>query len=148
MFNLLKSLTISQQLSSFLLLSKIVCHYKSLAPFKSMPTKKSNHHFKGKCPYIHAGTIKPMRIKDILTKNRLFSVCQYFRKLKYLLLSLSLSLSLSFSISLSLTFLSIFTPFLFPLKIDFSNQQDKKIFYPSSLGKIHDLLVLVTNSAI
>ena len=29
----------------------------------------SNHDFKEKCPYINAGTIEPMPIKDILTKN-------------------------------------------------------------------------------
>ena len=42
-------LTIYQQ-RSFLLLCKILCHYKSLTPSKSMP-KKSNHDFKGKYPY-------------------------------------------------------------------------------------------------
>ena len=45
-----------------------LCHYKSLTPSKSMP-QMSNHDFKGKCPYIHAGTIEPMRIKDILKKK-------------------------------------------------------------------------------
>ena len=47
-------------------------------PSKSMP-QKSNHTFKGKYPYIRAGTLKPMRMKDILTKNRFFAVLQCFR---------------------------------------------------------------------
>ena len=28
--------------------------------------------FKEKCPYIHSGTIEPMRIKDIFTKKTFF----------------------------------------------------------------------------
>ena len=44
---------------------------KSLTPSKSMPQKR-NHDFTEKYPYIRAGAFKPMRIKDILTKNRYF----------------------------------------------------------------------------
>ena len=36
-----------------------------------MPQKR-NHDFTERYPGIKAGTYKPMRIKDILTKNRLF----------------------------------------------------------------------------
>ena len=42
-----KSLTIYQQLWSYLLLCKVSDHYKSLMPSKSMP-QKSNHDFKEK----------------------------------------------------------------------------------------------------
>ena len=39
--------------------------------------QKSNHDFKEKCPYMHAGKSEPMRIKEILTKN--ITVRQRFR---------------------------------------------------------------------
>ena len=42
--------------------------FASLTPSKSMP-QTSNHDFRVKCHYIHAGTIEPMRIKNILTKT-------------------------------------------------------------------------------
>ena len=35
-----------------------------MTPSKSMP-QKSNHDLKEKCPYIHVGTIEPMRIKPV-----------------------------------------------------------------------------------
>ena len=36
--------------------------------------------FKEKYPYVHVGTLEPMFIKDISTKNSLFAVLrQYFR---------------------------------------------------------------------
>ena len=49
-------------------LCNILCHYKHLTPSKSMP-QQNNHDLKEKCPYIHAGTMEPMRIKDILIKT-------------------------------------------------------------------------------
>ena len=56
----------------------ILCHCKSLMPSKSM-SQKSNHNFMKKYPYIRIGTLKPMRIKDILTKARFFAVRQRFK---------------------------------------------------------------------
>ena len=51
-----------------------------LTPFKSM-FHKSYHDIKEKYPCVHVGTLKAMRIKDILTKNRFFlpyaSVLEY-----------------------------------------------------------------------
>ena len=41
--------------------------FKYLTPSKSVP-QKSNHGFE-KYPYVRAGTLQPMRIKDILTNN-------------------------------------------------------------------------------
>ena len=38
---------------------------------KSMP-KKSNHDMKKKCPYVHEGTLVPMRMKNILTRSAIF----------------------------------------------------------------------------
>ena len=52
-------------------------NFKSLAPSKSTPQKR-NHGFTERYPNIKAGTYKPMRIKDILTKNRFFAVRQRF----------------------------------------------------------------------
>ena len=46
-------------------------HFKSLVPSKLMPQKR-NHDFTERYPNIKAGTYEPMRIKDILTKNRFF----------------------------------------------------------------------------
>ena len=66
-----KSLTIYQQLWSFLVLCKILWHYKSLAPSKSMPQKR-NHDFTERSPSIKAGTYEPTRIKDILIQNQFF----------------------------------------------------------------------------
>ena len=64
----------------FLLFCKILSHYMSLTPSKSIP-QKSNHDFKEKYPYVRAVAIKPMCIKDILTKTRDFlpyaSVLEY-----------------------------------------------------------------------
>ena len=57
---------------------QILCHYKSLTPSKSMPQKR-NQDFMERYLNIKAGTYKPMRIKDILTKNRFFAVRQRFR---------------------------------------------------------------------
>ena len=37
-----------------------------MTAFKSM-LQKCNHDFKGKCPCIQAGTLEPMRVRDILT---------------------------------------------------------------------------------
>ena len=34
--------------------------------------QKSNHDFKKKNSYVRVGTLKPMRIKDILTKTAVF----------------------------------------------------------------------------
>ena len=65
----LKSWTIHQQLWSLLVLCKILSHFKALTPSKSMP-RKINHDFTERYPNIKAGTYKPMRIRDILTKNR------------------------------------------------------------------------------
>ena len=56
---------------SFLLLCKILCHYKSLKPSKSLP-QKSNHDSKEKYHYMHVGSLEPMRIIEILPKNRFF----------------------------------------------------------------------------
>ena len=42
---------------------KILCHYKSLAPSKSM-LQKRNHDFTERYPNIKASTYEPMRIKD------------------------------------------------------------------------------------
>ena len=39
----------------------------------------SGDDFEEKCSYIHADTIKPMRIKDILIKKNVFAVRQHFR---------------------------------------------------------------------
>ena len=75
---ILKSWTIYQQLWSFLVLCKILCHYKSLAPSKSMPQKR-NHDFTERYPNIKVGTYKPMRIKDILIKTGFSAVRQRFR---------------------------------------------------------------------
>ena len=36
--------------------------------------QKSIHDFKEKYPYIRAGTLELVRIKDMLTKNRFFAV--------------------------------------------------------------------------
>ena len=47
-------------------------------PSKSMPYK-SNHDFKGKCPYIHVGTIEPMCINHIMTESRVFAEHQRFK---------------------------------------------------------------------
>ena len=47
----------------------ILYHYKSLTPSKSM-LKKGNHDFTEKYHYIGAGTLEPMRLEDILPKNR------------------------------------------------------------------------------
>ena len=47
--------------------------YKFLSHSKSMPQKR-NHDFKEKYSYIRAGTLVPMRSKDIWTKNKLFYV--------------------------------------------------------------------------
>ena len=73
----LKSLTIIN--NYVLVLCKILCH-KSLAPSKSMPQKR-NHDLTERYPNIKAGTYEPMRIKDILIKNRFFcrtpSVLEY-----------------------------------------------------------------------
>ena len=49
--------------------------YKSLTPSKS----KSNHDIQKKYPYVHMSSLEPMRIKDILIKNRLFALRQRFR---------------------------------------------------------------------
>ena len=68
LFEEFNHLTIYQQIRSFLVLCKILCHFKSVTPSKSMP-QKSNHDFKEKHPNIWAGTLEPMRIKDVLTKN-------------------------------------------------------------------------------
>ena len=35
--------------------------------------KKRNHYFMERCRYVRAGTIEPMHIKDILTKDRFFA---------------------------------------------------------------------------
>ena len=43
-----------------------------MTPSKSMP-QTSNQDFKEKYPYIQAGTIEPIRIKDILIKKSWFS---------------------------------------------------------------------------
>ena len=51
-----------------LLLCKILCHYKSLTPPKSM-FQKNNYNLTDKYPYVPEGTLKPMRIKDVLTMN-------------------------------------------------------------------------------
>ena len=51
----LKSCTIYQQLWSFLVLCKILCHYKSLMPSKLMPQKR-NHDFMERYTNIKAGT--------------------------------------------------------------------------------------------
>ena len=81
-FRPLKSLTIYQQLCSFLLLCKFLCHYMSLTPSKSMP-QKSNHDFKEKYPYIRVGTLEPLRIKAILTqKNSCFLTSDSFIELE------------------------------------------------------------------
>ena len=75
----LKGLTIYQQLCSFLLLCKILYHCKSLPPSKSMP-QRSDHNLKEKYPFIRAGTLETILIKDILTKNRFLpyaSVLEY-----------------------------------------------------------------------
>ena len=45
-----------------LLLCKILCHFKSLTPSKSMP--------KAKPPYVRTGTHEHIRVKDILTKKQ------------------------------------------------------------------------------
>ena len=74
----LKSWANLQQLWSFLILCKILRHYKSLTPYNSMPQKR-NQDFTERYPNIKAGTYKPMRIGDILTKNRFFAVRQSFR---------------------------------------------------------------------
>ena len=55
----------------FLVLCKILCNYKSLAPSKSIPQKR-NHDFTERYPNTKAGTYEPMRNKDILIKNRFF----------------------------------------------------------------------------
>ena len=53
-------------------------HYKSLMPSKSMPQKR-NHDFTERYPNLNAGTLyESMRIKDILTKSRFFTVCLCF----------------------------------------------------------------------
>ena len=53
--------------------------HKSFTPSKSMP-QKSNYDFTVKYHYIRAGTIEPIRIKDILTKNQgIFPARQRFR---------------------------------------------------------------------
>ena len=64
----LKSLTIYQQVLSFLLLCKISCHYGSFTHSKSTP-KKSNLDYKKKYPHVPEDTLEPIRIEDILTKN-------------------------------------------------------------------------------
>ena len=64
-----------QQLCSLLLLCKILSHFKSLTPSKSMPQKR-NQDFHKKCSYIREGTLEPMRITNI---NRFFAVHQRFR---------------------------------------------------------------------
>ena len=45
---------------------------------KSTP-QTSNNDFKEKYPYVRVGTLKPIRIKDILTKTDVFTICQRFR---------------------------------------------------------------------
>ena len=57
---------------------RIFSHHKSLTPSKSIPNK-NNHDFKEKYPYVRAGTLEPMRIKEILTKNSFFVVRQRFK---------------------------------------------------------------------
>ena len=52
--------------------------FASLTPSKTM-FKKSNNDSKEKYPYVHAGTIEPMRIKDILTNPEFFAIHQRFR---------------------------------------------------------------------
>ena len=58
----------------------IFCHYKPLSHSKLMP-QSSNHDFRGKYPCARSGTLVPMRIKDIFTKNSCFlpyaSVLEY-----------------------------------------------------------------------
>ena len=44
----------------------------SLRRLPNQCPKKSNHDFKEKYPYVWVGTLEPMRIKDILTKNHFF----------------------------------------------------------------------------
>ena len=55
--------------TTMIVFCKILCHYKSLTPSKSMQ-QKSNYESRVTYPYIWAGTIEPMRIKNIWTKNR------------------------------------------------------------------------------
>ena len=52
----------------FASLQNFVPYYKSLTPSKSIP-QKSNNNFEKKYPYVTAGTLEPMRLKNILTKN-------------------------------------------------------------------------------
>ena len=57
---------------------EILRHYKSLMSSKSMLQRKNNDFTEG-YPNIKADTYEPMRIKDILTKNRFFAVRWRFR---------------------------------------------------------------------
>ena len=67
----LKELNHSSTTMIVLVVCKILRNYKSLAPFKSMPQKR-NQDFMERYPNIKAGTYEPIRIKDILIKNRFF----------------------------------------------------------------------------
>ena len=45
--------------------------------------KKSNHDFKEKYPYVSAGTIEPMNIKDKTSLQKLFFNLNYASVLEY-----------------------------------------------------------------
>ena len=79
--SILKSLTIHQEIWSFLPLCTISRHCKSLTPSKSM-AQKSNHDVKEKniIMYVRVQPNPCLLIKDILTKNYFFCVRQRFRK--------------------------------------------------------------------
>ena len=77
----LKSLTIHQQTWSFLHLCKLLRHYKSLTPSKSMP-QKSNHNFKEKYHYVRTGTIEPKHIKHLEWKPAFENVSKAHNDIK------------------------------------------------------------------
>ena len=46
--------------------------------------QKQNHGFQEKYPYIRAGTLEPMRMKDILTKNSCFRIRKrHFKDIRF-----------------------------------------------------------------